>query len=125
MKASFKTIPEFINLLEAHDLSSHKICTVLEKGFKIFGDENLDPDQLKEQLREYWSKYSNASERPLLLDINQDIEEYLKSQTEQERVGFMAVYYNLKAAKIASLYNNTGMHDNKIFLLGEVVCQFE
>jgi hypothetical protein len=124
MKATFKTIPEFIDLLEEHNLSSHKICTVLEKGFKIFADENLDPDQLKEQLREYWSKYSNTSERPLLLDVNQDIEEYLRSQTDTFSDRLFSTYKSMKAAKIASLHYNTAMYDNTILLLGEVVGEF-
>jgi hypothetical protein len=125
MKATVKNIPEFISLLDKHNLSPDKIRTVLEKGFKIYADEKLSTNELKEQLKQYWSKYAYSNERPFMLDDSINVEEYLKSQTNNDRPGFLTEYKTLRAAKIASLHYNTGMHNNDIFLLGEVVCTFK
>jgi hypothetical protein len=124
MKATFKTIPEFIDLLDQHNLSSDKIRTVLEKGFKIYANEELNPDQLKEQLKEYWGEYGHTNNKPILLDVHADIEEYLREQTHQDRKELFTVYKTMRAAKIASLHYNTAMHDNDVFLLGEVAIKF-
>jgi hypothetical protein len=125
MKATIKNIPEFITLLHEHNLSPDKIRTILEKGFKIYADEKLNTYELKEQLKKYWDKYAFSNERPFMLDDSIDVEEYLKGQTNNDRPGFLTEYKTLRAAKIASLHYKTGMHNNDILLLGDVVCTFK
>lgn len=125
MKATFKTIPEFIELLENRNLSSKQICEVLEKGFEIFADESLSPQRLKSELIKYWEQNQHRKDKPIFLDGSVDVDAYLESQIKISRDGFMKEYKTRQAAKIASLFHTIGMSRNTMFLLGKAVIDFK
>lgn len=126
MKATIKTIPDFIELLENRKLNSKQICEVLEKGYKVFADESLSPERLKSDLIRYWKKNQYSKDKPIFLDESINVEEYLKSQLiDYKRKGFLREYKTRQSAKIASLFYTTGMSGNTIFLLGTPIVDFK
>lgn len=125
MKATIKTIPDFIELLNNRKLTSKQICEILEKGFDVFADESLSPEKLKSELIRYWEQNQYTKDKPIFLDGNIKVEEYLESQLViYKRKGFLREYKTRRSAKIASLFYTTGMSGNTIFLLGKPIVDF-
>lgn len=127
MEVTIHNIPEFIELLDERSLTSSQICKVLEKGFKIFAEEDLTPGELKEQLINYWNKYGNKNNRPIFLNNDFDIDGFLKEQAINNRL--WTEYKTDKAARIASIYHNKkgivgSIENNTYYLLGEPVLNF-
>lgn len=127
MEESIRNIPQFIDLIERRKLKSVQICEILSKGFKIFADVDLTPEALIKELKQYWNDYGTSPDKPLFLDSDINIDEYLEEHQIETRL--WTEYKTTNAAIIASLHKNKGSivgskENNTYYLLGEPCLQF-